>query len=364
MKVECRFDRKSKKRRDDMTLYSGILFFSFIFLLFAGCKKEDGAHSGFLSIHETQCVKGLLAFEVLLCHIYGFYHKGIAMYLFNRMAYISVAMFFLFSGYGLVHQAGRKEDYLKSFLPRRLSKLYIPLWLSLVVSALIYALLGVERDYSAETIVKDILGLNAIWFFFVIVCYYIAFYFVWRITKGKHALGILAVLVVLQCVLCAALRMDQHYFTSSFGFVLGMLLAEHQGKNSPLLPKLLSPRRWNRYAMLVPALILVICGVVYWKLHESVFAWQLLCRNLVGIMIVFIILVFLYHHQIGNKATELLGSISYEIFLIHPAWILSVGTGYTASLPSGVQVALIIGLTILSSCILHRIGQGILRRML
>ena len=82
-----------------------------------------------LSLDNTLVVRGFAAISVVLCH------TGIPV--FYRHGYLFVAIFYFFSGYGLMYGILKKKDYLKGFLKKRFLSLMIPYW----VATLLYILL-------------------------------------------------------------------------------------------------------------------------------------------------------------------------------------------------------------------------------
>lgn len=338
-----------------MILYSGILAVMFVGLVLLGCTKEDTNHSSFMSVYETTCLKGICAFAVVLCHIYAYYNQGLAMKIFNKSAFIPVAMFFLFTGYGLIISVDNKENYLDGFLANRLGKLYLPLWGSLIINETLRFLLHSKREYSFEMIIRDISGLNAVWFFSVIIIYYIAFFSIWKITRGNRAVPVLIIFTILQCVGCCLMKMGKQYYTSSFGFVLGMLLAKEKNSDFSNLKTLVYKVKNSKSLWILIMVAVAVSGVAYYRYHDAIFIGQLLLRNLLGIVIVSIILMFLYHYKIGNRFSNILGKYSYEIYLLHPTVILSVRTGWLCTLPTWCQVVAIIVITIAAAFALHNL---------
>lgn len=336
-----------------MILYSGMLALLFAGMILLGCEKEDTDHSSFMSVYETTCLKGICALAVVLCHIYAYYNQGIAMKVFNKSAFIPVAMFFLFTGYGLIVSVENKKNYLDGFLINRLGKLYLPLWGSLVINEALRFLLNSKREYSLLTIIRDISGLNAVWFFAVIIVYYLAFFSIWKITEGKGAVNILILFTVLQCIACCLLNMGKQYYTSSFGFVFGMLLAKEKKNNFANLKRRIYTVKENRLFQFLLMTIVAVSAAAYSRYHDAVFIGQFMLRNLLGIVIVSAILFFLYYYKIGNHISETLGRYSYEIYLLHPTVILVVRTGRLCTLPSWCQVAIIFAITIAEAAILH-----------
>lgn len=81
----------------------------------------------YLSKENTDCVKGIFAVSILLHHIAQFNPVELPYYvhiLVQSMGYLSVSVFFFFSGYGLSLQYRKNKDYLKHFLRHRVLSLY------------------------------------------------------------------------------------------------------------------------------------------------------------------------------------------------------------------------------------------------
>ena len=224
-------------------------------------------------------------------------------------------------------------------------------------------LLNSNREYTFLTIIRDISGLNAVWFFAVIIFYYIAFFAIWKVTRGNRAVNVLIIFTILQCVCCCLLHMGKQYYTSSFGFVLGMLLAREKKNNLSNLKKLIYTIEKNKSLWILIIAAVALGSVVYYRYHDAIFIGQLLLRNLLGIIIVSFILIFLYHYKIGNHISEILGRYSYEIYLLHPTVIISVRTGWLCILPSWCQVVAILLITIAEAIVLHKLSKVFLSLM-
>ena len=342
-----------------MTIYSGILALLFCCVVLLGLKK-DLTHRNFMSVYETRCIKGICAFSVVLCHIYAYYKQGIALKIFNKIAFIPVALFFLFTGYGLIISAENKKNYLNGFLTNRLGKLYIPLWCSLLINGILRFILNSKREISLLTIIRDVLGLNSIWFFFVIIIYYIVFFLIWKITNGKRAVTYLIVFTIMQCLVCSLLNMGKQYYTSSFGFVIGMILAREKNTNYFNLKRLVKRFTYTKFNWAFIVATVTMSVIAYFRYHNQIFVGQLVLRNLLGIFLVSIFLIFLYYYKIGNHFSSKLGKYSYEIFLLHPTVIIAVRTGRLCTLSPSCQVAIILLITFIEAVILHHLTRYIL----
>lgn len=324
--------------------------------------RPDKEHEAFLSIESSKSLRGLLAVVVFFCHIYAYYPVGLSLRVFNAIGYIAVALFFLLAGYGLVISASEKKDYLSGFLFKRLSKLYIPLWISLVIVGLFSAVMGAGGELTAERVVRDILGLNAIWFFTIIILYYIVFYLVWRYVPTKFRMRTISAFVGLQCVACFAMNLNMHYYTSSFGFLLGMVLANEKEKNHPVLTKFDNLTTAKKTRVLFLLEVVTFCSLICYALYQEVpLVGPLLLRNAAGICLVLNIILILWYVKIGNRVSCFLGELSYEIFLVHPGVLAAIKTACGSKMPWGAQVALVIIYTIALSMIVHYLTARIFK---
>ena len=110
------------------------------------------------------------------------------------------AIFFFFSGYGLLTSYLQKEDYLNKFLQKRLPKVLIPFWIvNLILVAI--SIFGYGDRKSTGIVLREIFGLRLInsngWFIVEIILFYLAFFILFSLIKKKDiALGILCVFVL------------------------------------------------------------------------------------------------------------------------------------------------------------------------
>lgn len=343
-----------------MVIYSGIIFVLFCIFSFWGCHKAQNRCNAYLSKEQTVCLKGILAIEVLLCHIYAYYPKGLAMRGFNALAYLAVAMFFLFSGFGLVLNVITKSGYLVGFIKKRMRALYIPLWSSLLVVGVFSTLLGVNSPITLERFTKDVLGLNAIWFFRVIIVYYFAFWLIWKHVPKKKRLVVLTEFVFAQCVICFLLKLNMQYYTSSFGFLLGAWLAKDCAGGFPKL-KNLEVMFWKNPVrmILLGAIVTIISGVGYIFLGDVPLIGDLIFRNMIGICLIVLTMAALWMVHIGNPVCHFIGRCSYEIFLVHPGVIIAIKKYSENQIPDWIQIIVIIIVTVLLSVIVKSVSRFI-----
>ena len=153
----------------------------------------------YLSKDNTSCVKGIFAVFILLHHIAQFNPVEVPYYvhiLVQSMGYLSVSVFFFFSGYGLSLQYRKNKDYLKHFLRHRVLSLYGEYLFIMLLYLLFFLCIG-RRFTAAEILRSAVLYPTFVtngWFFFSILILYLIFYIVYRLAKTPRMriAGILA----------------------------------------------------------------------------------------------------------------------------------------------------------------------------
>lgn len=76
--------------------------------------------------HSSVCVKGIFAIMVFLYHTPETMHLGPLLNIIDDTGYLSVAIFFFISGYGLTVQQSKKYDNSKSSLLKRYASITPP----------------------------------------------------------------------------------------------------------------------------------------------------------------------------------------------------------------------------------------------
>ena len=96
------------------------------------CAAPFAAHDDFFvqskRIKAAACLLIILHHLVQKISVYGQIDKG-PINVFNDFGYLFTAIFFFYSGYGLLASLYFKPDYLGSFLKRRLPIVLLPFWI-------------------------------------------------------------------------------------------------------------------------------------------------------------------------------------------------------------------------------------------
>lgn len=188
----------------------------------------------YLSLENTRALRFILAMMVLLFHSGHFFD-------FEGMWYIgnfAVAMFFSLSGYGLYTSLSTKEDYLKTFLSKRLPTLLVPWWICGIVIAMMR--LAMDGSFVFDRFTDDLLYFffgPMQWFVTELLVFYLIFYVGFLMVRNRD----IALLVVTFGVIVSALAMfawfdNGAYFSTFAGFIIGLWFAKLKDRVEALGP--------------------------------------------------------------------------------------------------------------------------------
>ncbi len=291
---------------------------------------------GVIIHHVTQQITG-----------YGVTYKG-PVTVFNDMGILFTAVFFFFSGFGLVTSLSKKEGYLRSILTKRIPTVLIPFWCVNLLGVLLYVFVYRVR-YSLPAALSDVSGLTLIngngWFFVEIVVLYLAFYLAFRLIRNRDAALVLVCVFTVILIVYAffnghddpGLR-SSHWFrgewwyNSTAAFIAGMLFARFRSGLTSVLDR--------HYRALLPcaALIFVLTFSAaiyavrhYGYYHENVFRNRyfdagitLAAQSAACLFFVFLVVLLNMRIKIGNPVLGFLSRISTELFLIHGFFVTRI----------------------------------------
>ncbi|MFA5048206.1 MAG: acyltransferase family protein [Patescibacteria group bacterium] len=177
-------------------IFSGLML---VALLFTLKKKKPGE---LFPRSLTNELKGVAILAVIFAHV-GYFLFTDTRFIFplSVLGGVGVNIFLFLSGYGLAVSSAKKELSVGQFYLRRLSKIIVPFWLSLVAFFVIDHFF-LHLNYGLVTMVENFLGffptndlyrdLNSpLWFITLIIFYYLIFpFFFSRRRPLLSALGI------------------------------------------------------------------------------------------------------------------------------------------------------------------------------
>lgn len=296
----------------------GIIFFIVILCIVISKGKSQ---KKFLDIKTTQSLKGIAIIFLLFGHMAS---KCLNEKMFFRFGgYWAVIIFLFISGFGLTQKYGFNKIG-KQFWIKRIKKLYIPLWISLMLFIFLdYFLINLHHPY--YEIVFNFLGghfsgalvrVNSVaWFVEYILLLYFIFFCVSYLSLSKILKVFLLVLLVI--ILSIIIRYTPIYRFHSIwlqytlAFPVGVVFGYYYSHNRNI--------EWSQKSFyLVTIILLISLGTFFW--------WNSLIPNITIIkifhplfLIIALIMLLILYCKISfhSKVLIFLGDYSYEIYLLH-----------------------------------------------
>lgn len=333
-------------------------FINFLFvvvsllLLLPGIKiaKRNEFFDHPFSLQNTKGIAGYFAFCVLLHHIviilrnYPDYYEEFA--ILEHVGVLLVGFFFLFSGYGLIVSYEEKENYLKTFLFRRICTVLLPYFLCNYAYMTTTLLLG--NRFTMKELLLAFFGLillnSHMWFAVEIMLLYLAFYAIFRYIQREKIKYLFMTLIVLGIITVSFLLghdftetgeqiswfHGEWWYNTTFLFFLGMLFAKFRKK---IFSFAQTYYKWLVSGSLIVFLILwqateyMLFNHGYWTetLYSNGYVDKLLTLSVQLPMVIafeVLLLLILMKIQMHNKCLKFLGKISLELILLENVFLL------------------------------------------
>lgn len=314
-------------------------------------RDTRGKASGFFDLDSAASLRGFWCLIILLVHVPAD-HQNLIQDLLGSFAYIGVTFFFMTSGYGLMLGVRKKGiSALDCFWQRRLPKLLVPMMLMNLLTMLMELLLA------GKTNLWGIFGITG--FVRQLLTFYFVFWIIFRIPDTVCSLSRKTGILILSIPVISLLIYFTDGFgvlgwpTESFGFLYGILLAKYKDRLC-----LRVSRKWLHSCVLTCVVSLVL-GVLYLKWKSVAFLGDYLLKILLGQGIILFMLTFSTGYSLGNPVSRFLGSISYEVYLLHSLAFFCLDAVW-AKWDSGLYVLISILLTVLFAVVIHKAGEAIL----
>ncbi len=315
-------------------------------IVIAGCKKAN--KETFFDINNSSVMRGAFSIIILFVHVPQGYTNRIQD-MVGSFAYVGVTFFFMTSAYGLTLSVLRRPDCIKHFWKRRLVKLFVPMFL---INVLFFILTFLD---SGQLSLGRLLSVNN-WVAQLILFYFV-FWLVFRFTKlctiAKVAVVSGFIVVFSLVAYFFAQYLPFSWAVEAFGFIYGMLLALHKEQIYSFISK--------KFIWKLSALAVLSCafGVAYLKYKDIFFFGGYVLRLFLGLFIILLVLAINTKTAFANKVSLFLGSISYEIYLIH-AFVFDMISKHIPTLESGVFILSGIVITVALSTAVSYMGKFIL----
>ena len=151
------------------------------------------------------------------------------LWFFKFTGYITTAIFFGLSGYGLIVQL-QQDKYrdIRLFQKKRLKTILIPFTLACVIYLFVYKSLGIDIDFKSWLVLGQPIHQN-FWYIITLLYLYEVFAIVYLKYKKKNS-GIIwiGIGLILYIVLILLAGYGSHWYNSAFAFIVGIFLGLHQ----------------------------------------------------------------------------------------------------------------------------------------
>lgn len=292
---------------------------------------------------QSKSLQAVAALMIIVHHMaqtitkYGDIDKG-PITEFNSFGILFTSIFFFFSGFGLYVGYRDKENYIDGFLKRHLPKLLVAFYITNIIYIVV---LGVDRITSALDLFTSLIGLTLIntnaWFLVELIILYIAFYLCFRKnTDDKKAFWKMGIAVAMLVIFSMLLGHDNtqingHWFMGEWWynttvlFFVGMLFARYESIIKNFIKK--------HYGKLL--MVSIVAFIIWYFAEEYIldnlgyyqeWRWHmgypeklvtLIAQIILCVLFMWILLLANMKVEFHNKVITFLGSISFEIYLIH-----------------------------------------------
>ena len=257
---------------------------------------------------NKQCTTALRGLAILIIMIGHVGVSGFECRYFNPFGGIGVAMFLFLSGYGLTESY--KKNGLDSFWKKKALRITIPylLWIPFYHIAMRLSPLGCAQYLEI---------IPRYWFIEYLILMYLLFYIVFRYIR-KYALIVINMLGLFSFFLLPNLQAEQ-----SFSFACGIAFSIYK----------LHIFRLNKHKLLQAAALCFIIGIIALLIKQlpqlrtdgldslPIRITNLFLKLPIGLSLILFLICQLPH---GIKALIPVGNISYELYLTHVPFFMSI----------------------------------------
>lgn len=310
----------------------------------------------YMSKEYTNCLRGIFAILVVVHHLYQYSglfrgtYIGVILQLFG---FLSVAMFFFLSGFGLMFSANKK-NYIHQFFRKR----FLPLYCFYVFLIILYSLwtLFLEKEISLYSIIQSFFFGDTIvtngWYMQATFIMYLLYLLVFKIFKlAKTQILFFSIGILAYCVVCRLLDLGINWYQTIPCMVLGMIYCNNKNHIDVVLQRY-AWRIFGLFSILFAVSFLLSVVTKIMVLFDVLYSLFFVCA------MISLAYIFCNTSLIENKFTKLCGEYSLEIYVTHGLFLRLIKLKYIENIPLYI-ITVIIG-TILMSLIIKKIHTKIM----
>lgn len=338
-------------------LESAVVCVALLIQALYGSKIAGSGDNCYLALDNTLSIRGLLAICIVLHHGSGYLTKMSFISPFQHIGYLIVSLFFFLSGYGLTYGLKNKKGYMDGFLKKRLISVLIPYWICNTVYYAGVHLMGGQIE--AKRFILSMLLLKVIngsmWYVQLQVLFYLLFYATFA-KKDNRPLFYTLFFVLYAGALAAGV--EELYTESALAFPLGVIWCCYQDK----IDKTMDAHYWTGLMGVVGITALSFFLKFTGALIDSDLVKQL-GSSISAVAFCVSALWIAKKIRISNHGLSFLGSISYEIYLIH---MLALNCAWKMPLLREHPLLFFIfsiAVTIVLAMVLNRVDHSVIKKI-
>ncbi|WP_394927033.1 acyltransferase family protein [uncultured Robinsoniella sp.] len=314
---------------------------------------HKGIDKQYFSRENNNNYRGLFAVGIMLHHISQQTACDGIFIIWRYVGFIFVSYFFFSSGYGLMLGVLEKKDYLKHFWKKRILTLFVPYWIVNTLFVLREFSLGSRHsfwEYAASYL--GFSRMEHLWYVSVILISYVVFYFCFRLFKTRTAIGGMSIVCMVYIVLGCIFHLNETWIASVSAFVIGILWKYEEEH----IVVYLETGFLRKYVLVILLFISLFAGRLLLALKGiDGILLQTFMRNAISISFVALILMTSMKVKWKDYRTfGFLGSISYELYMIHPLFI-AVRRSYLKS--ESLYIIFVVASSICSAFIIKKVSK-------
>ena len=271
----------------------------------------------YMSKAYTNCIKGLVAILVVVHQLYqymGLFYGSYLGVIFQTIGFLCVAMFFFYSGYGLM-LSSRKEHYMETFFRKR----FWPLYTFYAVLILLYSLWTILLDgqFSLRLVLQSfVFGGTVVtngWYLQALFVAYLLFYGCFKafVHKGEPTrLFSFGIGLAAYIVLCLFLRLGVNWYQTIPCMLLGMVYCRKKREIDLCLKKR------SFLSFVVTGALFAGCFLLS-ELSRAALLFDVLYSLFFVCAAVALSYMLCHSSLLNNKFFALCGNYSLEIYVSH-----------------------------------------------
>lgn len=275
-------------------------------------KKPENLEYDYFNQTQTTILKGISILLIVVHHFTIKMTNPIFMKPFLNVGSLGVAIFFFISGYGLMSSYLAEKNHLNNFFSKRVARVYIPFLVTNIAIG-IASIFIMKASYSISDIISTSIFLKGIttgqdfWYINATILFYIIFFITLKFTEKTKAIKAMFIYSAIYIIICKTQEMEIYWYNTAFAFPLGVLLAYR--KETVLY---IIKTNYNKL-FITCSVGFVITFLFSYKESSSEFIFE----SIMAIFFILLIMLLNYKLNIKSKLLTFIGSISFEIYLVH-----------------------------------------------